>query len=236
MTADELHSYLCRSTLPTLLVEGKGDRGILRKFGDLLVTKNIDVLPVGGKLVLDAVYERRAALTGAQVVFMRDRDEFCVLEEPDDFNDYVLTSGYSIENDVLDRGIIDRLAGETSGALASLVTEFATWFRARLQNYVMKDPSLPLATDVTAILRDGGFTEDAGREVAETDLVTPFDTLDVTADAWRWVRGKSLLRAVYSHFEGISPRYSMDQICDLCIRMGPSPSLANLAQRVLGRF
>lgn len=236
MTADELHSYLCKSTLPTLLVEGKSDRGVLRKFGDFLISKNVDVLPVGGKLVLEEVYKRRAELTGATVVFMRDRDEFCVLAEPEGFKDYVLTTGYSIENDILDKSIIDRLAGETSGALANLISEFAVWFRVRLQNYVLEDSCLSLSTDVSAIVKEGCLTESAASELAETELVVPFSALDTSADAWRWVRGKSLLRVVYSHFEGIPPKYSMDQLCDLCIRMGPSPALQDLTCRVLNRF
>lgn len=236
MTADEIHSYLCRSTLPTLLVEGKGDRGIFRKFGDFLISKNVDVLPVGGKLVLQEVYDRRAELTGAKVVFMRDRDEFCVLAEPDSFDDYVLTSGYSIENDVLDKSVIDRLAGDSSGGVNGLVTVFSTWFRVRLQNYLLNDPSLALSTDVSSIVRNGVLNDEAADEVSETELVEPFSTLDTTLDAWRWVRGKSLLRVIHFHFEGASPKYSMDQLCDLCIKMGPSPALDDLAKRVLSRF
>lgn len=236
MTADELHSYLCRSTLPTLLVEGKGDRGVLREFGQLLASKSIDVLPVNGKLVLDAIYARREALTGAQVVFMRDRDEFCVIDTPEGFGDYELTSGYSLENDVLDKDVIERLAGDTAGSLAALIAAFATWFRVRLQNYVLVDPSLALSIDVSRVLSDGTFTEMAAREVADTELAEPFSELDVGAPAWRWIRGKSLLRVIHSHFEGVPPKYSMDQLMDLSIRMGPSPALTDLAQRVLNRF
>lgn len=236
MTADELHAYLCRSTLPTLLVEGKGDRGVLRKFGQLLASKSIDVLPVNGKLVLDAIHARRSALTGAPVAFMRDRDEFVVIGVPSGFGDYEFTSGYSLENDVLDKGTINKLSPETYGALCGLVTAFSAWFRSRLQNYVLVDRSLTLSTDVTGVLNGGVLTAAAASEVADTELVAPFSELDIDTDAWRWVRGKSLLRVIHSHFEGVPPRYSMDQLCDLCIRMGPSAALTDLANRILSRF
>ncbi len=236
MTAEELHSYLCRTRLPTLLVEGKGDQSILRSIGERLISKGVDVLPVGGKATLDWVYVRRDALTGATVVFMRDRDEFCVVEPPSDFEDYVLTTGYSIENDVLDRAVISRLAGEGAGALSALVSEFAHWFRSRLQTYILVDKTVSLSTDISEIVENGSLTEHAAREVGGVELVSPFAELDTSEDAWRWLRGKSLLRAIYSHFEGVPPKYSMNQICDLSIKMGPSGSFIDLVNRLLARF
>lgn len=236
MTAEELFSYLCHSTLPTLLVEGKGDKAILRRFGEALVVRNIDILPVGGKGVLGSVYERRQELTGSRVVFMRDRDEFCVISPPEDFADYVLTSGYSIENDVLDREVINRLAADGAGQLAHLISVFSSWFQVRFQNYILVDQGLSLAVDVTQVVRDGGLIGDSLDEVAATQLVEPFSTLDCDVDSWRWLRGKSLLRVIHHHFQASSPSYSMEQLSDLCIKMGPSTAFSELTQRVLTRF
>ena len=71
-TVDELVSTLCRSRLPTIVVEGKEDMQIFRWMEDLLEVHEADVLGVGGRPNLLAVYDRRSEFAHLRVAFIAD--------------------------------------------------------------------------------------------------------------------------------------------------------------------
>ena len=99
-TVDELVSTLCRSRLPTIVVEGKEDMQIFRWMEDLLEVHEADVLGVGGRPNLLAVYDRRSEFAHLRVVFIADRDKELFTQLPEGYEDIIWTQGYSIENDL----------------------------------------------------------------------------------------------------------------------------------------
>ena len=99
-TVDELVSTLRRSRLPTIVVEGKEDMQIFRWMEDMLEVPEADILGVGGRLNLLAVYDRRNEFAHLPVAFIADRDKELFTQLPKGYEGIIWTQGYSIENDL----------------------------------------------------------------------------------------------------------------------------------------
>ena len=99
-TVDELVSTLHRSRLPTIVVEGTEDMQIFRWIEDLLEIHAADVLGVGGRPNLLAVYDRRSEFSHLPVAFIADRDKELFTQLPEGYEGIIWTQGYSIENDL----------------------------------------------------------------------------------------------------------------------------------------
>ena len=99
-TVDELVFTLRRSKLPTIVVEGKEDMQIFRWIEDVLEIHEADILGVGGRLNLLAVYDRRNDFAHLPVAFVADRDKELFTQLPEGYEDIIWTQGYSIENDL----------------------------------------------------------------------------------------------------------------------------------------
>ena len=100
LTVDELVSTLRRSKLPTVVVEGRNDMQILRWMEDLLKTHEIDILGVGGRPNLLAIYDRKSEFEHLPIAFIADRDKELFTQLPEGYEDIIWTQGYSIENDL----------------------------------------------------------------------------------------------------------------------------------------
>lgn len=231
MTVDELVSYLKHSSVATLLVEGKGDEFILRAVEESLDLNDLDILSVGGKGTLDPIYNRRNEFIGKNIVFLRDRDEYIAANIPPSMSDYVFTNGYSIENDILDEGILGQLAG--GATLNDKVVMFSDWFRYALSEY-LSSGSAKISTDVSSILGPGGYTQEAIADMAGT--LDPRCAALLSSECWAWIRGKSLLRVVHSFFQDNGVRYSKDQIVDLCLRLGSKVGLIRIREEIHSRI
>ena len=99
-TVDELVSTLRRSRLPTIVVEGKEDMQIFRWMEDLLERQEVDILGVGGRSNLFAVYDRKSEFGHLPVAFIADQDKELFTQLPAGYKEIIWTQGYSIENDL----------------------------------------------------------------------------------------------------------------------------------------
>lgn len=231
MTSDEILAYLQHSGLPTILVEGIGDSGLLRRLERDLSSSGVDVMPVGGKLRLHEIYLRRKEVVSKVVVFLRDRDEYVVCDVPPDYGDYVFTGGYSIENDAISREAMLSLCGASFGRLLTLISLVSCWFRCALQRYVVDGKTHDISRDVSWIVRDGVHSPEAEAEIVATKLVSPFEGL-ADDTAWIWLRGKTLLRAIHYFFQSQEVSYNKVQIIDVCTKLAPSPTYQELIGRL----
>lgn len=229
LSEDELIAYLSQSRLPTLLVEGSGDEGLIRRIEKAISNGAIDILPVGGKGPLHAVYERRGELGNARVAFLRDQDEFVVLGIPPGHEDYIFTSGYSIENDLLNKPVLQMLAGEDAFRLSTFVSLVSDWFRHALSNN-FADPTKSVSKDVSQVLCATGYTPEATAEMAGV-LHADCAALDA-AECWSWLRGKTLLRTIHHFFLESAQPYSKAQLIDVSLNMGRSPAFTRLADQI----
>lgn len=99
-TVDELVSMLRRSKLPTVIVEGKDDMRIFRWMEKHIKGDEVDVLGVGGRPNLFAVYDRKSEFEHLPVAFIADRDKELFTQLPVGYDEIIWTKGYSIENDL----------------------------------------------------------------------------------------------------------------------------------------
>lgn len=111
-TIDELFELLKRTSLPTVLVEGKDDILFYRVVEENLRANNVDMLPAGNK---DAVLELRRRLSAvkvsAKVIFVVDKDLW-VHSQPEEAvcpDGVITTEGYSVENDLFCDGHLEEL-------------------------------------------------------------------------------------------------------------------------------
>jgi hypothetical protein len=133
-TVDEIYALLKESDLPTVLVEGKDDIIFYRAVEEELSDFNIDVdmLPAGNKgAVLEIREKIKANPVTAPVVFIVDKDLWVYpgQKPPDDIDDVVTTSGYSIENDLfLDGELESLLIPKEVEAFKKELQLFSRWY------------------------------------------------------------------------------------------------------------
>lgn len=134
---DELVAALRNSTLPTLLVEGRSDMEIFNAIEELCFDGGIDILPVNGRRVLINLYERRLEYSGTPVAFLADSDMYIFSGHPDKLSDVVFTSGYSIENDLLQGGKALRMINSKHGAEWKQILEILChWFSSVVHRHM----------------------------------------------------------------------------------------------------
>lgn len=197
-TVDEIYALLKRTSLPTVLVEGKDDIIFYRSVEHELRNLDVDMLPAGNK---DAVLEiRRKIKEGpimAPIVFVVDKDlwVYPIAGRPDDLADLVTTTGYSIENDLF-----------VDGELESLLShEERECFRADLNRFLRW---YALSVDRNIKGRESGFRTHAGKVLDDHEFYTAEITLqegeiypdalfeNLQSDYASLLRGKSLFALI----------------------------------------
>ena len=136
LTVDEIVSSLERTSLPTILVEGRDDMTVYRWLEKQLGIHNANVLPCGGKEKLIAVFERRESFSHLKVVFLADKDVWLFTKVPEQYTDIIFTKGYSIENDILDSSVtIDLLTPAEKNEFNLLSEKLSEWFAFEIEEF-----------------------------------------------------------------------------------------------------
>ncbi|WP_276503207.1 DUF4435 domain-containing protein [Terrimonas pollutisoli] len=113
LTKEELLAYLKKSSLNTILVEGKEDASIYRWIENELTSDcSFDLLPCDGRDTLLDIFEKKHEINDIKLLFIADKDKFVYREVPDKYKDIIWTSGYSIENDLYFGGYLEALLTE----------------------------------------------------------------------------------------------------------------------------
>ena len=130
-TVDELVSMLRRSKLPTVIVEGKDDMQIFRWMEVHLRVHDVDVLGVGGRPNLFAVYDRKSEFEHLPVAFIADKDKELFTQLPVGYDEIIWTQGYSIENDLYagtDPGLESLMDPQEVVEHSQLLETVVNWF------------------------------------------------------------------------------------------------------------
>lgn len=234
-TVEELVALIERSSLPTVLVEGKDDIIFYRSIEEDLTDLGIDMLPAGNKDYVLQVREKLAcAKLRAPVVFVVDKDLWVYPEfsmEPA-HQGVVLTGGYSIENDVFeDGGIIDLMYKDERANFLIELERFVFWYA--------------LAVDRKRRGADGGFRQHPGRilddktyyqtqTVLEEGEVYPEEFRARIFDSYgNLLRGKSLFGLVSRIFSAPArpTKLSVKQLMEIGARR-KGPKLLDLANSI----
>jgi hypothetical protein len=191
-TVDELFYLLKKTSLPTVLVEGKNDIIFYRKIEEGLKSYGISMLPAGNKDAVLKLYERLSVEnTQAEIVYIVDNDlwvhgAFGVETKP---ADVITTLGYSIENDLYHDGELENLLYDHErDAFFQELTKFLRWYALAVTRKAINDES-EFRTHPSRVLDDPEFFHEL--EVGE-DYPEDFSK-ELEADYSNLLRGKSLL-------------------------------------------
>ena len=138
-TVDELVSILRRSKLPTVVVEGKDDMRVFRWMEDLVKAHEVDVLGVGGRLNLFAIYDRRSEFAHLPVAFIADRDKELFTQLPVGYEEIIWTQGYSIENDLYagaDPSLENLMDPQEAAEHKQLLNTIIEWFAFEVEEFL----------------------------------------------------------------------------------------------------
>lgn len=140
-TAKELVAALCRSDLPTVLVEGQEDMRIYRWVEERLGSRTANVLPTGGRENLLCVYEKRHEFADLPVAFVADRDMWLFSGIPSDYDGVIWTEGYSIENDLYASAELEKLLdSEEVQEHQQLLGAIVEWFAFEVEECLAGRP------------------------------------------------------------------------------------------------
>lgn len=128
-TEDELVDTLRRSSLPTVLVEGRNDMPIYRWVEERLGSREASIQAAGDKNRLLAVFRRRQEFSHLPVAFVADRDMCLFSGIPSEYDGVIWTAGYSIENDLyVDAELENLLCAEETSLHQQLLEAIVEWF------------------------------------------------------------------------------------------------------------
>jgi hypothetical protein len=193
LTTDELISTIKRSSLPTILVEGKSDASIYRWIEDEIGTFNGNILPCGGRNVVLELYRRRGEFRGSKVIFLADKDMWLFTSVPMEYDGVIWTNGYSIENDLFTGGfaiecLFDKNERED---FKQMLNSISRWFAFEVEKF--KRGGIPQFHKPARILDNNlklceNFLKDINFSEPNVGLVE-----DIRKDYTIKIRGKTLL-------------------------------------------
>lgn len=144
-TVDEIFELLKRTSLPTVLVEGKDDIIFYRSVEHELRDLDVDMLPAGNKgAVLEIRQKIKAEAISAPIVFVVDNDlwVYPIVTRPEDLDDIITTTGYSIENDLFVDGELESLLKPEEIADFKIeLKQFVRWYALAIHRSLNGQPS-----------------------------------------------------------------------------------------------
>jgi hypothetical protein len=137
LSVDEIVETLKRSSLTSVLVEGKDDILIYRWIEDELGIVNANFFPCSGRTNLLEVFKRRSEFPNVKTVFVADKDTFVYTSPPEEFNEIIWTNGYSIENDLYHGRQIEMLLDSQEKIhFAKSLDSFIEYYAFEVENFL----------------------------------------------------------------------------------------------------
>ncbi|WP_084545523.1 DUF4435 domain-containing protein [Cupriavidus malaysiensis] len=203
-TVDEIYEILRRTSLPTVLVEGKDDIIFYRSVEHELRDLDVDMFPAGNK---DAVLELRRRIKenpiSAPVVFVVDNDlwVYSIAGRPSGIEDLITTTGYSIENDLFIDGDLESFLrpDEVSGFKSELKL-FLRWYALSINRNINGLPS-SFRTHAGKVLDDKAFYE-AEMTLQEGEVYPEALLEEIQSNYGTLLRGKSLFALLLRQLSG----------------------------------
>lgn len=232
LSVDEIIQTLKRSSLPTVLCEGRRDLSVLRCLEDVLDPRRVSFLPCGGRVALLAVFDRRSEVPRS-VAFFADKDTWVFTGVPAKYRGIVFTWGYSIENDLLEGARVDRLlTREERQRFQAALKEIIRWYAFEIS----KLPATPsVDVHVTRLLQPD--REELSNEfLAFISFSEPPPELinQITTSYQQLLRGKTwvqLLVRFLSHRSRES-KYQDINLLEMAVRLFSNKRVNNLLLRI----
>ncbi|MES2513570.1 MAG: DUF4435 domain-containing protein [Bacteroidota bacterium] len=239
LTVDEIVETLKRSSLTTVIVEGKDDVLIYRWIEDEIGITNASFFPCGGRGKLLKVFERKNEFSHIKTVFVADKDCYVYNVTPIIYDEILWTHGYSIENDLYHGKQIERLLSkdENKTFLKSL-NSFIEYYAFEVENFLndrlfcFKHHPQKILCDVkhelkVDFLQEINFT--TANDKTKSYILENYDTL---------IRGKSLfalLTRILSHSHR-EIKHSKNSLLEHCYRTHRSEQFISLITEINSRI
>lgn len=233
-TVEEIVALLKKTSLPTVVCEGSDDLIVYRRLEERLSHIGVSVLPAGGRENVLQIFERRAEVPSSiRLAFIADRDTWVNSQVPPDYVASVLclTSGYSIENDVIADGDLESLlVGSEIVRYKSELSDFLDWYALALDRH-LADQSYPIAHHPDRVLN---LTQRPALTALRTGEVYPAALRARLASQYKaLVRGKSLLALLIRNTNtrpGL-PKHTDKALLEI-VAARPGPLLARITNQV----
>lgn len=203
-TVDELFEILKRTSLPTVLVEGKHDIIFYRKIEDDLREFGIDMLPAGNKDAVLRLHEKiKQTPIKSPTIFIVDNDLW-VHKPPEnakDIESIITTNGYSIENDLyIDGELEDLLSPDEMTKFKDEVNKFTKWYALSIWK-ALNGTNTSFRTHPGKILDDDDFYKEGLTLQPNEDY--PDQLFEkIICDYKKILRGKSLFALLTRQLSG----------------------------------
>jgi len=138
LTPEIIIATLKRSSLKTVLIEGKDDLIIYNKIENQLDDLDINIMPCNGRTALLEVYKEKDKID-SDLLFICDSDLWVYDSTIDVRPDLIRTEGYSIENEIYQDGfkILDNLlTDEEIDTKKNIINNICEWFAYEVEKYL----------------------------------------------------------------------------------------------------
>ena len=232
LTVDELVDTLRRSRLPTIVVEGKEDMQIFRWMEDVLEVHKADVLGVGGRPNLLAVYDRRSEFAHLPVAFIADQDKELFTQLPVGYEEIIWTKGYSIENDLYagaDPSLENLMDPQEAAEHRQLLNTITEWFAFEVEEFL--DGRTPeFNHHCNEVVPQGQTRMDNGFRQRRSFRPPKSELQQEIRDAYQFkLRGKQLFQMLVRFLSAPnrSAKYSYHGLYEIAFKMTPFHPLMN---------
>lgn len=238
LTVDEIIDTLKRSSLTTVLVEGKDDVVVYRWMENEVGITTASFFPCGGREKLLQVFERRSEFQNVKVIFVADKDAYVYTHTPEHLNEIIWTNGYSIENDLYEQKIESLFDSVEETIFRDSLHNFIEYYAFEVENFLdgkpysfRNHPQHIICEEKNEIkkefLESINFT--SAKKETKDKLKKEYNVL---------IRGKSLfalLTRILSN-QGRQIKHSKMSLLEHCYRTHKSPNFINLIGEVHNRI
>lgn len=234
ITVDEVIALLKKTSLPTLIVEGSDDMIVYRRFEDNLAHVGVSVFPVGGRLKVLEVFNRRHEIPlSVKAMFIADQDTWINSGIPPEYQDpkLLFTDGYSIENDVYRDGELWKLLQIADrNRYEAEINVFVEWYALALSRH-LADSTCPIALHHDYVLNP--VQKPALLALQPAESYPNALRQEILNDYGRVLRGKSLFPLFIKHTnaKGRGARHTNSGLFEM-VAVNPGALLKDLLRRV----
>lgn len=157
LTPADAITTILHSSLPTVLTEGADDYTVFRKMEERLSDLGVSFLPLKGRDSVLEVWYNLPFEAHRKTAFFVDRDSWIYAGVPAQYvkPEILMTTGYSIENDVfIDGHLLDLCTPTEAAAFAAEVDSICRWHAPRVAAIAM-GAAEQIRDHPTAILNRG---------------------------------------------------------------------------------
>lgn len=235
----ELINYLKKSSLISILVEGRDDADIYRileqKYNNINESEEIDILPCQGRPVLLNIFNRRHEFPNTKVIFIADQDMWLFTGIPPEYQEHIIfTKGYSIENDLyLKEQFESLLEKEETAKFELLIENLSHWFAGEVEKHIRTGSSNCGLYINQICCRQNQILLDCHEQYLNENPVNNELTQSIKNEFHIKIRGKNIFQALirFLSAEKRRPKYSYHHLYEMGAKFS-NTNIEELAQAI----